>query len=158
RRLTHDDIALFAALSGDVNPTHMEFAAPNDGDPGFLGAHSMWAGVLVSAVLGTRLPGPGTCYVSQTLQFHRQIVAGDSLTTMVTVTDKKPSSKTVILDCRCTDENGVEVMSGVAQVKAPVTKYRGKLSELPEISVRRHEKYERLIARCQGLAPVATAV
>jgi phosphotransacetylase/acyl dehydratase len=158
RRLTYDDVTLFAALSGDVNPTHLQLTSTKDGASGALGAHSMWGGALVSAVLGTRLPGPGTRYVSQTLRFHRQIVAGDTLTTKVTVTDKKPASKIVTLDCRCTDEHGVEVVSGVAEVKAPDSKYRGKLSEVPEISVRRHEKYERLIARCREFSPIATAV
>ena len=151
RTLSRDDIALFAAMSGDVNPTHL-------GSLGFPTAHSMWGGALVSAVLGSKLPGPGTAYVSQSFRFHRQIGAGDTLATRVTVAEKRPATKTVVLECRCTDQNDLEVISGSAEVVAPIEKLRGKRAELPEVSLRRHEKYEALIARSQGAAPVATAV
>src|SRR6476620_3056254 len=70
RTLTAADIQLFAAMSGDINPQHIdaEFAASTR----FQGviAHGMWGGALISAVLGTRLPGPGTVYLGQTLEFH----------------------------------------------------------------------------------------
>ena len=115
-------------------------------------------GALSSAVLGSQLPGPGTSYVGQSLRFHRPIAAGDTLTTKVTVTEKRPATNTVLLDCRCTDQNGVEVISGAAEVVAPIEKFRGQRAELPEVRLRRHEKYEKLIARSQGAAPVATAV
>ena len=69
RTLTRQDIQLFAILSGDANPQHLdpEFAASTR----FHGviAHGMWGGALISAVLGTRLPGPGTIYLGQTLRF-----------------------------------------------------------------------------------------
>ncbi len=151
RTLSRDDIALFAAVSGDVNPTHFGSLGPQT-------AHSIWGGALASAVLGSKLPGPGTTYVAQSLHFHRQIGVGDTLTTKVSVTEKHPATKTVILDCRCTDQNDVEVISGTAEVIAPTEKFRGPRDELPEVRLRRHEKYEKLIARCQGSAPVPTAV
>src|SRR5215469_2717698 len=97
RKLTRDDVALFAALSGDLNPTHMSSL-------GVLTAHSMWGGALTSAVLGTRLPGPGTVYAGQSLRFHKQISAGDTLTIKVTVKDKVAASRIVVLDCECRDE------------------------------------------------------
>ena len=156
--LTPADIALFAAISGDFNPTHLSPAVGKEGALGQLSAHSMWGGALASAVLGTRLPGPGTVYVAQTLRFHRPIAAGDALTTTLKVKEKQPATRTVILDCRCADENGQVVISGTAEVIAPAEKFRGELAELPEVSVRRHEKYDRLIARCQGMTPIATAV
>jgi phosphotransacetylase len=109
-------------------------------------------------VLGSKLPGPGTSYVAQSLHFHRQIGAGDTLTTKVTVTEKRPATRTVVLDCRCTDQNDAEVISGTAEVVAPIEKFRGQRAELPEVRLRRHDKYEKLIARSQGGAPVATAV
>src|SRR5215471_6058099 len=92
RKLTRDDIALFAALSGDLNPTHMSSL-------GVLTAHSMWGGALTSAVLGTRLPGPGTVYAAQSLRFHKQIGVGDTLTTAVTVKQKIDAAGVVVLDC-----------------------------------------------------------
>jgi phosphate acetyltransferase len=151
RTLTRDDIALFAAISGDVNPTHA-------GSLGLLTAHSMWGGALVSAVLGTKLPGPGTVYAGQTLHFHKQITAGDTLTTKVVVRKKMAASGMIVLDCQCTDESGASVMSGRAEVMAPTKKFTGRLAEVPEIKLRRHAKYDALIARCRDLAPVATAV
>jgi phosphate acetyltransferase len=151
RKLTRDDVALFAALSGDLNPTHMSSL-------GVLTAHSMWSAALTSAILGTRLPGPGTVYAGQSLRFHKQISAGDTLTVKVTVKDKVAASRIVVLDCECRDETGARVMSGLAEVVAPVEKFRGPLAAAPGVRLRRHEKYDRLIERCRGMAPVSTAV
>jgi phosphate acetyltransferase len=151
RTLTHNDIALFGALSGDANPTHF-------GSLGLLTAHSMWGGVLASAVLGTKLPGPGTVYVGQSLRFDKQIGVGDTLTTKVTVTEKRPATRTVVLACECTDARGERVMSGTAEVIAPAEKFTGRLGQLPEVRLRSHEKYDHLIERCQRLPPVTTAV
>ena len=158
RALTVDDVALFAAISGDANPTHLAAAYAGRLAPGVVSAHSMWGGALISAALGTKLPGPGTVYIAQALRFHRTISAGDTLTIRLTVTDKRPETKTVILNCLCTDQNDVEVISGSAEVIAPSEKFRGCLSDLPEVSLRRHEKYTKLIASCQALPLVATAV
>jgi phosphate acetyltransferase len=151
RKLTRDDVALFAALSGDLNPTH-------SGSLDLGTVHSMLGGALTSGVLGTKLPGPGTIYVGQSLRFHRQIQLGDTLTTSVTVTEKRPATGTVVLDCECRDDKGARVMSGLAEVIAPAEKFTGRLGELPEVRLRRHEKYDLLIERCRGLPPMATAV
>ena len=88
RTLTDKDIALFAVLSGDVNPLHVhaEFAR-SDSFHGVV-AHGMWGGVLFSALLGTQLPGPGTIYVAQDLRFGRPTYLGDTLTVSVTVKSK----------------------------------------------------------------------
>jgi phosphate acetyltransferase len=151
RTVTRDDIALFAALSGDVNPTHT-------GSLGYLTAHSLWGGMLASAVLGTKLPGPGTVYVGQSLRFQKPIGVGDAITTTVTVTEKRPETRTVLLSCECTDANDAPVLSGTAEVIAPAEKFTGRRSEMPEVRLRRHEKYDRLIAHCRGLPAAATAV
>lgn len=151
RTLAPDDIRLFGTLSGGIDPTLL-------GSLGPLTAQSMWGGVLASAVLGTKLPGPGTVYVEQSLRFDKQIGVGDTLTTKVTVTEKRPATRTVVLACECTDARGERVMSGTAEVIAPVDKFTGQLGQLPEVRLRSHEKYDRLIERCQKLPPVATAV
>ena len=73
RTLTKDDIALFAVVSGDVNPAHLdESYAASDMFHRII-AHGMWGGALVSAVLGTRLPGPGTIYLGQDLHFRKPV-------------------------------------------------------------------------------------
>ena len=103
RTVSRDDIALFAALSGDYNPTHQ-----GDGDD--LTAHSMLAATLFSNLLGTRLPGAGTVYVEQQLGFTTTVHAGDVLTASVTVTGKEAAGRLVRLDCRCVNQRGQEVL------------------------------------------------
>src|SRR4029453_10145489 len=119
RTLSAADIQLFAAMSGDVNPTHLdaEFAASTPFRS--VVAHGMWAASLISTVLGTRLPGPGTAYVSQTLEFLAPVHVGDSLTVTVTVSSRGQRERHVVFDCRCVNGNGEAVMTGVATVVAP---------------------------------------
>ena len=89
RTLGEADIQLFALVSGDVNPAHLdaEYAA-NDSFRRVI-AHGMWGGGLISAVLGTELPGPGTIYLGQSLRFRRPVGLGDTITTSVTVKEKQ---------------------------------------------------------------------
>ena len=98
RTLTRDDIDLFAVVSGDINPTHvdMDFATAAGWDE--VSGHSMWTGTLISALLGTELPGPGTQYVSQSLHFRRPIKLGDTLTVRITVAGKQESLRRIELD------------------------------------------------------------
>ena len=78
RTLTASDIQLFAAMSGDINPTHIDAEYADSTRFHGVVAHGMWGAALISAVLGTRLPGPGTAYSSQTLTFHAPIRVGDT--------------------------------------------------------------------------------
>ena len=99
RTLTATDIQLFAAMSGDINPQHIDpqFAESTR----FHGviAHGMWGAALISAVLGTRLPGPGTLYAGQTLNFHEPVRVGDTLTVSVVVAERDPAKHQLVLDC-----------------------------------------------------------
>lgn len=89
RQLTPDDIALFAAVSGDINPAHTDpDFAQNDIFHGIVG-HGMWTGGLISALLGTALPGPGTIYLGQDLKFKKPVHLGDTITITITVIDKE---------------------------------------------------------------------
>jgi phosphotransacetylase/acyl dehydratase len=151
RTIKREDIAQFALLFGEFNPTHVGLA-------GTLAIRNMLGGALVSAILGTRLPGPGTVYVGQSLQFLRQISAGDSLTTTVTVREKHSETGAVILDCVCVDSTESTVMTGVAEVIAPTEKRLLRAEELSALRAPRRERYEQLMARCHGLEPAATAV
>ena len=80
RVLSHEDIELFARVSGDTNPAHLdaEYAAGTM-FKGVIG-HGIWSASIVSAVLGTCLPGPGTIYLSQDLKFRRPVRPGDKVT------------------------------------------------------------------------------
>jgi 3-hydroxybutyryl-CoA dehydratase len=90
RTVTDADIRAFAAVSGDDNPVHLDddYAARSI----FKGrvAHGMLAGALISALLGTELPGPGAVYLSQRLEFKRPIRPGDEVTVRVTVSALEP--------------------------------------------------------------------
>lgn len=141
RTLSKDDIALFAVMSGDVNPAHLdESYAETDTFHRIIG-HGMWGGALVSAVLGTRLPGPGTIYLGQDLRFVKPVGLGDTITATVTAKEKRPDKHIVIFDCRCVNQRGEEVITGTAVTMAPTEKIRRPRVTLPEVQLRRHDKY-----------------
>ena len=91
RQLTLRDIELFAVMSGDVNPAHVDAEFARSDMFHKIIAHGMWGGALISTVLGTELPGPGTIYLSQTLHFRRPVLLGDTLSVRVTASIKEPS-------------------------------------------------------------------
>ena len=136
RTLTSQDIQLFALLSGDVNPQHLdaEFAASTR----FHGviAHGMLGGALISAVLGTRLPGPGTIYLGQTLKFLAPVRIGDRLRITVTVSARDEARKRLTLACSCVNQDGATVISGDAQVVAPTERVERARTTLPEVRLR----------------------
>ncbi|HUD41688.1 MAG TPA: bifunctional enoyl-CoA hydratase/phosphate acetyltransferase [Dokdonella sp.] len=160
RTLTVEDIQLFALMSGDVNPSHVDpaFAASSR----FHGviAHGMWSGALISAVLGTRLPGPGTVYLSQTLRFLAPVRLGDRLTIEVTVTARDPARRHVTLACRAHNQECTAVVDGEAIVLAPDQRIERPRTALPDIrlDVAGRDGVERLLAHVAPLEAVRTAV
>ncbi|MCA0341717.1 MAG: bifunctional enoyl-CoA hydratase/phosphate acetyltransferase [Proteobacteria bacterium] len=159
RTLRKQDIELFAVMSGDVNPAHVdeEFAKS---DPFHkVIAHGMWGGALISAVLGTELPGPGTIYLDQSLSFRRPVGLGDTVTVRLTVREKIPDKKRVVLDCACTNQAGETVIKGEALVVAPTEKVRRPRALLPEVHLHeRGARYRQLIEAAQKQPAIRTAV
>ena len=133
RELTQNDIRAFAAVSGDVNPAHLDAEYADASMFHGVIAHGMWGGALISAVLGTQLPGPGTIYMEQSLRFSRPVRLGDTLTITLTVLSKEPEKKRVELDCLATNQRGEKVISGVAKVLAPTEKVRRPRIPVPQI-------------------------
>ena len=88
RTLTLEDIQAFAAVSGDTNPAHLDPEYANDTMFHGVIAHGMWGGALISALLGTKFPGPGTIYLQQDLHFSRPVRIGDTLVVVATVSAK----------------------------------------------------------------------
>ncbi|WP_413818557.1 bifunctional enoyl-CoA hydratase/phosphate acetyltransferase [Sphingobium sp.] len=158
RTLCEEDIQLFALVSGDVNPAHLDadYAATDMFHRVI--AHGMWGGGLISAVLGTELPGPGAIYLSQSLRFIRPVGLGDAITTSVTVSEKRSEHHVVLLDCRCVNQDGNEVITGQAEVRAPVEKIRLPRILLPDIQISDHDGYRKLIELTQGGVAPLTAV
>jgi len=153
-----DDIQLFAVLSGDVNPAHVDAAYAASGMFHHIIAHGMLGGALISSVLGTKLPGPGTIYLGQELRFLKPVGIGDSITATVTVRDKRPAHGDVTLDCVCTNQAGEVVMTGAAAVRAPTAKVSRPRMELPEVRLSRHDYHRALLARAAAFPPVAAAI
>jgi len=158
RTLTHKDIELFAVLSGDVNPAHVDEAFAKSDVFHKIVAHGMWTGSLFSTLLGTQLPGPGTIYVNQSLNFRRPVGMGDTLTVSVTVKEKKDGSR-VVLGCEATNQKGEVVIDGVAEVIAPTEKVSRPRVALSDVTLlEKGRRYQRLIEMTRGLAPIRTAV
>ncbi|MEO8441527.1 MAG: MaoC/PaaZ C-terminal domain-containing protein, partial [Betaproteobacteria bacterium] len=147
RTLKLEDIQLFAAISGDINPAHLDAEYAKSGMFQEVIAHGMWGGALISSVLGTQLPGPGTVYIDQSLHFARPVTLGDTITVTVTVTGKFDHHHHVTFDCRCVNQNGLVVMNGTAEVMAPREKVRRARAVLPEVRMTdKTSQYRRLIA------------
>jgi phosphate acetyltransferase len=159
RVLAMSDIELFAVMSGDVNPAHLDAAYADQTQFHHVIAHGMWGGALISAVLGTRLPGPGTIYLDQSLHFRRPVAVGDSITVRVTVAKIDRDSGTVTLDCQCRNQHDKVVIDGQAEVLAPRVKVRRAVAALP--LVRMHNpgaRFRALVDRARALPPLPTAV
>ncbi len=159
RTLTPDDIALFAAMSGDVNPAHVDPDYAQQTRFHGVIAHGMWGGALISTVLGTQYPGPGTIYLSQSLQFERPLHLGDTLRVQVQVLEKVDASHRVRLACRCVDQQDQEVMAGEAWVMAPTEKVRRPRMAPAHVRLSNPQKrYQDLLARTAGLPALKMAV
>ncbi|MFY9317554.1 MAG: bifunctional enoyl-CoA hydratase/phosphate acetyltransferase [Burkholderiales bacterium] len=158
RTLRPEDIQLFAIMSGDVNPAHVDPEYAHSSMFQEVIAHGMWGGALISTVLGTEFPGPGTIYISQTLKFSRPVKVGDTITIAVKCTQKFDHNKHILFDCLCTNQDGLKVIGGEAEVLAPTEKIKRARVAMPEITISdRDARYRRLFERARGLRPVAAA-
>ena len=159
RTLTLDDIRGFAAVSGDTNPAHLD---PEYADASlFHGviAHGMWGGALISALLGTVFPGPGTIYLEQVLHFSRPVRIGDTLTVRVSVSAKDDEKKRLELDCQVLNQRGERVLHGLARVMAPTHKVRRPATRAPTIHLFDPEaRLAALLAQGRDLTAVRCAI
>ncbi|MBZ0189921.1 MAG: MaoC family dehydratase [Candidatus Obscuribacterales bacterium] len=116
RIVTDDDIVAFAALSGDINPVHLdaEYAATTPFNRRI--AHGMLTGSYISTVLGTILPGPGAIYLEQNLKFRAPVYIGDTVTASVTVESYDPAKGIAILKTDCANQDGLVVIEGTAKI------------------------------------------
>jgi 3-hydroxybutyryl-CoA dehydratase len=118
KTIASSDVVGFAQLTGDRNPIHLSehFAAKTQFGKRI--AHGLYTASLISAVLGTRLPGPGAIYVSQTLNFHAPVRIGDQVDVTVTVAELIPERQRARLTCTCKVGDEI-VLDGEALVKVP---------------------------------------
>jgi 3-hydroxybutyryl-CoA dehydratase len=118
RTVTDADIAAFAGVSGDTNPIHLHDGFARTTRFGKRIAHGMLSGSFISTVIGTRLPGPGAVYVSQTMAFMAPVMIGDTITAVATVTAIDEKRRRVTLKTQCFNGEKV-VIDGEAVVLVP---------------------------------------
>ncbi|HDZ57118.1 MAG TPA: 3-hydroxybutyryl-CoA dehydratase [Pseudomonas xinjiangensis] len=132
--VTERDLILFAEVSGDVNPVHLDeaFAAAT----AFKGriAHGMFSGALISAAIACELPGPGTIYIGQEMSFMRPVRLDDEIRIELEVLEKLPRNR-VRIATRVFNQDGKQVVDGTATVMAPTEKVSVPRPQLPSITL-----------------------
>jgi 3-hydroxybutyryl-CoA dehydratase len=119
KTVSETDVYLFAGISGDFNPAHLNQAyAEKTFFKGRI-AHGMLSAGFISALLGTRLPGPGTIYLRQELNFLAPVRMGDTITARVEVTELIPEKNRARLRTSCRNQDGTVVLDGEAVVMPP---------------------------------------
>jgi phosphotransacetylase/acyl dehydratase len=135
RSLTAEDVQLLATLYGDGDPQQLDpTCAASPGFHGVIG-HGMWGAALISAVLGTRLPGAGTACLEQALRFHAPVRIGDTLAVQVQAIARDAATRRIRFACRCTNQHGVLAIDGTVDVTAPSERIEYARTRLPEVRV-----------------------
>jgi 3-hydroxybutyryl-CoA dehydratase len=116
-RITEAHIVAYAGITGDVNPVHVDAEFAKQTMFGERIAHGMLVAGLISAVLGTQLPGPNSIYLGQELRFRAPVKIGDTVTAVVTVTEKRDDKRIVKLQTTVSNQRGEVVIDGTAVVK-----------------------------------------
>jgi phosphotransacetylase/acyl dehydratase len=158
RTLSRRDIELFAVMSGDVNPAHVDEEYAHSDMFHKIIAHGMWGASLISTLLGTRLPGPGTIYLEQTLRFRRPVAIEDTLTVSVTAAAKDADRKRIAFDCLAVNQHGETAIDGTANVIAPTEKISRPRIVLPDVLIQEHVLFGQLVAKARARGPTRTAV
>jgi 3-hydroxybutyryl-CoA dehydratase len=119
KTISETDVYLFAGITGDFNPAHLNDIEAKKGVFKGRVAHGLLTAGLISSILGTKLPGSGTIYLEQQLSFHFPVYFGDTITAIVTVIDKDVSKNILTLQTDCINQNGKTVLTGTAKVMPP---------------------------------------
>jgi 3-hydroxybutyryl-CoA dehydratase len=120
KTITEADVILFAGVTGDFNPVHVDAVAASKTRFGGRIAHGMLSAGLISAAIGNQLPGPGSIYLGQTLKFTLPVKIGDTVTATVTVAEVL-TKRRVKLATVCRNQNGETVIEGEATVMLDVS-------------------------------------
>lgn len=119
KTISESDVYLYAGITGDLNPAHIDAVAAVNGMFKERIAHGMLSAGLISAVLGMQLPGPGTIYLSQTLKFIAPVKFGDTITARTEVIDRNVDRNRITLKTTCTNQDGKIVIDGEAIAMPP---------------------------------------
>ena len=118
KTFTDSDVRTFAEISGDKNPIHLDEEYAAQTRFGRRLVHGILTSGMISALLGMRLPGPGSIYIKQTLNFRAPVYIGDTITATVTVAKIRPDKPIVTLDTVCENQDGRVVIDGEAVLLA----------------------------------------
>ncbi len=119
RTITEAHIVSYAGITGDFNPVHVDAEYAGKSMFGERIAHGMLVAGLISAVLGTQLPGPNSIYLGQDLKFKAPVKIGDTVTVVVTVTEKREDKPIMKLQTTVTNQRGEVVVDGSAVLMKP---------------------------------------
>ncbi len=119
KTISESDVYMYAGISGDFNPAHVNAVEAEKGMFKERIAHGMLTASLISTVLGCHLPGPGTIYLSQELSFKRPVKFGDTIEAKVEVVERFEEKNRLILRTTCTNQHGEIVIDGKAMVMPP---------------------------------------
>ncbi len=158
RALRKEDIETWAAITANPNIKTVKQAAPSEGDLLEASGISMWGAALFATIIGTKLPGMGSVTRAAEIEFLKPLPIGQPVTSTVVVREKRSDTGVVLVDCRCTDANGNDLIVGRAEVVAPTEKISQPVVDFPKVQLRREDRYLQLIKACEGLQPVVTAV
>lgn len=125
KTLTERDVFLFASASGDRNPVHLDEDYAQRTRFGSRIAHGMLSASVISAAIAARLPGPGSIYLSQDLQFRRPVKLGETVCATVTIKEVLANRRRVVLETRC-EVDGLVVVEGTAVVMPTTVAERTK--------------------------------
>ncbi|HEV7284627.1 bifunctional enoyl-CoA hydratase/phosphate acetyltransferase [Mesorhizobium sp. VNQ89] len=117
-----------------------------------------WAGTLISEVLGSQLPGPGTSYLAQEFRFLKPVLSGDTITATVRVTEKSPASRVVVLDTTCSNQKGEQVLTGTATVIAPARSIEWPATPPSTPPTAHHDRYDAFVRQARELPMVRAAI
>lgn len=119
KTVTETDVVLYAGITGDFNPAHVDAPAAERGIFGGRIAHGMLSAGFISTALAMRLPGPGTIYLSQSLRFVKPVRINDTVTARVEVLELFPAKRRIRLSTTCRNQRGETVLDGEALVLLP---------------------------------------
>lgn len=122
KTVSESDVYLYAGVTGDLNPAHIDEVYASKTFFKTRIAHGMLTAGFISTVLGTRLPGPGTVYMGQTLKFLAPVRIGDTITARATVAEIFAEKNRVRIETVCENQSGTVVLSGEALVSPPKMK------------------------------------
>jgi 3-hydroxybutyryl-CoA dehydratase len=119
KTILESDVTGFAELTGDHNPVHLDPVFAANTLFGQRVAHGIMSAALISAVLGTRLPGPGAVYLSQNLRFLKPVFLGDTITARVDVREVFTEKKRVVMATSCSNQHGDTIAEGESVLLIP---------------------------------------